>query len=174
MNDQLKIVIIAGPNGAGKTTFAREFLPNEAQLPIFINADLIAVGLSPFQPETVALRAGRLMLDEIRARVSHRQSFAFETTLSGRTYARLIRGWQGLGYHVKLIFLSLPSADMAVARVAARVAQGGHNVPEDVIRRRFSLGLQNLNNIYKHLVDAWVLYDNSGSVPKLLEWGEKS
>lgn len=174
MNDALKIVIIAGPNGAGKTTFAREFLPNEAHCPIFINADLIAAGLSPFLPETVAVRAGRLMLEEIRERVRHRQSFAFETTLSGRTYARLIREWQGLGYHVKLIFLSLPNADMAVARVAARVAQGGHNVAEDVIRRRFSLGLQNLNDIYKQLVDAWVLYDNSGSVPKLLEWGEKS
>jgi predicted ABC-type ATPase len=174
VNDALKIVIIAGPNGAGKTTFAREFLPNEAHCPIFINADLIAAGLSPFLPETVAVRAGRLMLEEIRERVRHRQSFAFETTLSGRTYARLIREWQGLGYHVKLIFLSLPNADMAVARVAARVAQGGHNVAEDVIRRRFSLGLQNLNDIYKQLVDAWVLYDNSGSVPKLLEWGEKS
>lgn len=174
MNRELKIVVIAGPNGAGKTTFAREFLPNEAHCPIFINADLIAAGLSPFQPETVAARAGRLMLDEIRERVRQRQSFAFETTLSGRTYARLIREWQGLGYHVKLIFLSLPNADMAVARVAARVAQGGHNVPEEVIRRRFILGLQNLNNTYNHLVDAWVLYDNSGSVPKLLEWGEKS
>ena len=174
MNDELKIVIIAGPNGAGKTTFAREFLPNEAHCPIFINADLIAAGLSPFQPETVAVRAGRLMLEEIRERVRHRQSFAFETTLSGRTYVRMIRKWRDLGYHVKLIFLSLPNADMAVARVAARVAQGGHNVPEDVIRRRFSLGLQNLNGIYKNNVDAWVLYNNSGRLPTLLDWGEKS
>jgi len=174
MNDELKVVIIAGPNGAGKTTFAREFLPNEAHCPIFINADLIAAGLSPFQPETVASRAGRLMLGEIKERVRQRQSFAFETTLSGRTYARLIREWQALGYHVKLIFLMLPNPDVAVARVAARVSQGGHNVPEDVIRRRFTLGLQNLTDIYKLLVDAWVLYDNSGSVPKLMEWGEKS
>lgn len=173
MNDELKVVIIAGPNGAGKTTFAREFLPNEAHCPIFINADLIAAGLSPFQPETVAIRAGRLMLEEIRERVRHRQSFAFETTLSGRTYVRMIREWRELGYHVKLIFLSLPSADMAVARVAARVTQGGHNVPEDVIRRRFRQGLQNLNGIYQNVVDAWVLYDNSGRVPKLLKWGEK-
>lgn len=174
MNSELKVVIIAGPNGAGKTTFAREFLPNEAHCPIFINADLIAAGLSPFQPEKVAVRAGRLMLDEIKECVRHRQSFAFETTLSGRTYARLIREWQGLGYHVKLIFLSLPNSDMAVARVAARVSQGGHNVPEDVVRRRFSLGLANLKDIYQQLVDAWVLYDNSSSVPKLLEWGENA
>jgi predicted ABC-type ATPase len=174
MNHELKIVIIAGPNGAGETTFAREFLPNEAHCPIFINADLIAAGLSPFQPETIAVRAGRLMINEISERVRLRQSFALETTLSGRTYARLIREWQGFGYHVKLIFLSLPTADMAIARVAARVAQGGHNVPEDVIRRRFAVGLQNLNDIYKQLVNAWVLYDNSGDIPKLLDWGEKS
>lgn len=174
MSDELKVVIIAGPNGAGKTTFAREFLPNEADCPIFINADLIAAGLSPFQPETVAVRAGRIMLEEIRERVRQRQSFAFETTLSGRTYANMIREWQSIGYHVKLIFLSLPSSEMAVARVAARVSQGGHNVPNDVVRRRFGLGLQNLSNLYKGLADAWILYDNSGTVPKLLDWGEKT
>jgi predicted ABC-type ATPase len=173
MSDELKVVIIAGPNGAGKTSFAREFLPNEAHCPTFINADLIAAGIAPFQPETVAMRAGRLMLEEIEERVRHRQSFAFETTLSGRTYAKKIHEWQTLGYHVKLIFLSLPNPAVAAARVAARVAQGGHNVPEDVIRRRFGLGLRNLENIYKPLVDAWILYDNSGSVPRLIDWGEK-
>jgi predicted ABC-type ATPase len=119
MSDELKVVIIAGPNGVGKTTFAREFLPNEAHCPTFINADLIAAGIAPFQPETVAVRAGRLMLEEIEERVRHRQSFAFETTLSGRTYAKKIQEWQLLGYHVKLIFLSLPDPDVAVARVAA-------------------------------------------------------
>src|ERR1039457_5998357 len=173
MSDKLKVVIIAGPNGAGKTTFAREFLPNEAHCPTFINADLIAAGIAPFQPDTVAMRAGRLMLEEIETRVCHRQSFAFETTLSGRTFANKINEWQTIGYHVKLVFLTLPSPEVAVARVAARVAQGGHNVPEDVIRRRFKLGLRNLEGIYKHLVDAWILYDNSGSVPGLIDWGEK-
>jgi predicted ABC-type ATPase len=173
MSDEQKVVIIAGPNGAGKTTFAREFLPNEAHCPTFINADLIAAGIAPFQPETVAVRAGRLMLKEIDERVSHHQSFAFETTLSGRTYARKILKWQLLGYHVKLVFLSLPNPDVAVARVAARVTQGGHNLPEDVIRRRFGLGLHNLESIYKPLVDAWILYDSSGSVPRLIDWGEK-
>jgi predicted ABC-type ATPase len=170
----MKIVIIAGPNGAGKTTFAKEFLPNEANCPEFINADLIAAGLSPFKPEAAAARAGRLMLAEMDERVRRRRSFAFETTLSGHAYVRRISSWLLLGYHVKLIFLSLPSVDMAVARVAARVAQGGHNVPEVVIRRRFKSGLRNFALVYKGLVDAWALYDNSGSIPKLLDWGEKS
>jgi len=171
---ELKIVIIAGPNGAGKTTFAREFLPNEAHCPTFINADLIAAGLAPFEPEKVAVRAGRLMLEEIEKYVQARRSFAFETTLSGRTYLHKITEWQKLGYHVKLIFLRLPTADMAVARVAGRVAQGGHNVPETVVRRRFDHGLLNFENMYKSIVDAWILYDNSSEVPVLLEWGERN
>ena len=174
MKIELKIVIIAGPNGAGKTTFAKEYLPNEAGCPDFVNADLIAAGLSPFRPEFAAVHAGRLMLQEIKSRVRQRKSFAFETTLSGHSYAQKIPQWQALGYHVKLIFLNLPSADMAIARVTARVAQGGHNVPEAVIRRRFSAGLSNFDKIYKKTVDAWILYDNSGSVPVLLDWGEKT
>ena len=173
MTNKLKIVIIAGPNGAGKTTFAKEYLPNEAGCPDFINADLIAAGLSPFRPEAAALHAGRLMLQEIKSRVNQRKGFAFETTLSGRSYTQKIPQWQSLGYHVKLIFLNLPNADMAVARVASRVAQGGHNVPETVIRRRFSAGLHYFDKIYKNTVDAWILYDNSGSIPVLLDWGEK-
>jgi len=174
MKIELKIVIIAGPNGAGKTTFAKEYLPNEAGCPDFVNADLIAAGLSPFRPEVAAVHAGRLMLQEIKSRVRQRKSFAFETTLSGHSYAQKIPQWQTLGYHVKLIFLNLPSADMAIARVTARVAQGGHNVPEAVIRRRFSAGLSNFDKIYKKIVDAWILYDNSGSLPVLLDWGEKT
>jgi predicted ABC-type ATPase len=173
MTDELKIVIIAGPNGAGKTTFAREFLPNEGNCPTFINADLIAAGISPFAPESVSIRAGRLMLDEIDDRVRNCKSFAFETTLSGRSYLHKIRQWQELGYHVKLLFLSLPNADVAIARVAARVSQGGHNIPENIIRRRFDSGLKNFDTMYKQQVDAWMLYDNSGSKPRILAWGEK-
>lgn len=173
MTDELKIVIIAGPNGAGKTTFAREFLPNEGNCPTFINADLIAAGISPFAPESVSIRAGRLMLDEIDDRVRNRKSFAFETTLSGRSYLHKIRQWQELGYHVKLLFLSLPNADVAIARVAARVSQGGHNIPENIIRRRFDAGLKNFDTMYKQQVDAWMLYDNSESKPRILAWGEK-
>jgi predicted ABC-type ATPase len=173
MKGKLQIVIIAGPNGAGKTTFAKEYLPNEAGCPDFINADLIAAGLSPFKPEAAAVYAGRLMLQEMKSRVKQRKSFAFETTLSGRSYAQKIPQWQALGYYVKLIFLNLPNAEMAIARVAARVAQGGHNVPEEVIRRRFSAGLHNFENIYKNIVNAWILYNNSGSIPVLLDWGEE-
>lgn len=172
-DSEMKIVIIAGPNGAGKTTFAKEFLPNEANCPEFINADLIAAGLSPFRPEAAAVRAGRLMLAEMDERVRQRRSFAFETTLSGHVYARKITKWHSQGYHVKLIFLSLPSVDIAIARVAVRVAQGGHNVPEEVIRRRFKSGIRNFDQIYKKIVDAWAFYDNSSSVPKLLDWGEQ-
>lgn len=169
MTEPRRILIIAGPNGAGKTTFAREFLPQEAHCPDFINADLIAAGLSPFNPEAAALRAGRLMLEEIAARVAQGRGFAFETTLSGRAYAQQIPTWRRHGYHVKLVFLSLPSVEMAVARVSARVAQGGHAIPEAVIRRRFANGLHNFHHRYKALVNTWVLYDNSGTRPVLLE-----
>lgn len=172
MNKQRKIVIIAGPNGAGKTTFAREFLPHEAECPDFVNVDLIAEGLSPFDPQRASLRAGRLMLLEIRRRVRATENFAFETTLSGHTYVRLIPHWRELGYHVKVIYLSLPSADLAVARVAARVAQGGHDVPESVVRRRFDAGLRNFQTIYRALVNSWALYDNSGPTPRLISSGD--
>src|SRR5947209_16674317 len=111
MNADKRILIIAGPNGAGKSTFAREFLPNEAECPVFVNADLIAAGLSPFDPGKAAIRAGRLMWEEIQRHAAAGISFAFETTLSGLTYARWIARWQGAGYRVKLIFLSLPSVD---------------------------------------------------------------
>jgi predicted ABC-type ATPase len=174
MPEPKKIVIIAGPNGAGKTTFAREFLPREAGCPDFINADLIAAGLSPFDPEKAALRAGRLVLAEIRRRVEEGQSFAFETTLAGKNYARWIPRWRAAGYHVKLIYLSLPKVDIAVARVAARVAQGGHNVPEDVVRRRFESGLRHFNVLYRGFVNSWVLYDNSGPAPRFLAAGGNS
>ncbi|HXU40342.1 MAG TPA: zeta toxin family protein [Blastocatellia bacterium] len=166
MTGSQKIVIIAGPNGAGKTTFARQFLPNEADCPVFVNADLIAAALAPFSPETAAIRAGRLMLEEIDNHVHRGESFAFETTLSGLMYARFIPKWRVQGYRVKLIYLSLPNAEMAVDRVAYRVAQGGHSIPEAVIRRRFEAGWKHFNAIYKFLVDAWALYD--GSQPKVV------
>lgn len=167
-----KVIIIAGPNGAGKTTFARVFLPQEAQCSRFINADLIAAGLSPFAPETAAIRAGRLMIEEIAASVRRGESFALETTLSGLSYLRHISQWRTLGYCVNLYFLSLPSAEIAVARVAERVRQGGHNIPEPVIRRRFTAGLHNFDQYYKAIVTGWAKYDNSGIEPVLLEWGE--
>ena len=168
-----KIIIIAGPNGAGKTTFAKDFLPSEAKTLNFINADLIAAGLAPFNPESVELKSGRLMLEEIDEFVDAGKSFAFETKLSGLSYVRKIQLWQRLGYQVKLWFLSLPNADAAVARVAQRVIQGGHNIPEDVIRRRFKSGLNNFHLRYKLLVDSWVLYDNAGVEPRLIDWSNR-
>lgn len=166
--------IIAGPNGAGKTTFAQEFLPREAQCPLFVNTDLIAAGLSPFEPGAADIRAGRLVLEEIASHVRRRESFAFETTLSGRRYAAIIPEWQQIGYEVALIFLWLPKVEMAVERVRERVRQGGHDVPEQVIRRRYEAGWRNFNRVYKRLVDHWFLYDNAGRDTVLLEKGTKA
>lgn len=173
MSQGLKVIVIAGPNGAGKTTFAREFLPHDAECPVFVNADLIAAGLAPFEPETAALQAGRLMLRELDRHFAQRESFAFETTLAGRGYVNRIRRWQAAGYRVKLIYLQLDSADEAVARVAQRVRQGGHHIPEATIRRRFAKGRDNFERVYAPLVDAWALYDNAGTQPSLLNWNEK-
>jgi len=167
-----KIIVIAGPNGAGKTTFARSFLPLEAQCPRFINADLIAAGLAPFAPETAAIKAGRLMLEEIAACARRGESFAFETTLAGLAYLAHIRVWRAAGYRISLFFLALPNPEVAIARVALRVSQGGHRIPEEVIRRRFAAGLRNFEAIYKPAVNAWAKYDNEGTSPVLLEWGE--
>ena len=150
-----RIIIIAGPNGAGKTTLARELLPNEANILTFINADLIAAGLDPLQPERAAFRAGRMMLEMIDACVRRGESFAFETTLSGRGYARMIPRWQERGYWVTLVYLRVSSPERAIARVQQRVQEGGHHVPEDVIRRRFHAGWHNFEHIYRGLVDEW-------------------
>lgn len=166
------VIIIAGPNGAGKTTFAREFLPQEAGCPTFLNADLIAAGLSPFRPEAAALRAGRLMLEMMADCVRRGESFAIETTLSGRGYAGMIPEWKRAGYRVTLFFLELPSAELAVQRVAMRVAQGGHDIPEAVIRRRFRAGRENFLNLYKPLADAWRHYDNASEEPVLTAYSD--
>jgi predicted ABC-type ATPase len=169
-----KIIIIAGPNGAGKTTFAREFLPVDARCPIFVNADLIAAGLAPFAPETAAVQAGRVMLGELARHFAARENFAFETTLSGRGYLQHIRQWKAAGYTVKLIFLQLNSADEAIARVAQRVRQGGHHIPEPVVRRWFVAGQENFYRLYAPLVDSWALYNNAGAQPVLLDWSENT
>lgn len=171
MVGEKKILIVAGPNGAGKTTFASEFLPFEAACPNFINADLIAAGLSPFHLESAAIMAGRLALQEMDRHVAKGESFSFETTLSGIRHARLIPKWRLAGYRVELFFLRLANVEIALSRVRSRVARGGHNVPEADIRRRFERGWRNFQGVYKHLVDTWRLYDASGISPVLVEEG---
>ncbi len=165
----MEIYILAGPNGAGKTTFAKEYIPNIGILEQFVNADLIAAGLSPFDPDKEAIQASKLMLKQIDKLVEQRKSFCIETTLSGRAYLSKIKEWQKLGYRVNLIFLSLPDAEMAISRVAYRVKQGGHNIPKDVIIRRFQKGLENFHLYYKNIVDSWLLYDNSNEEIELIE-----
>ncbi len=166
----MKALIIAGPNGAGKTTFARSFLPQEAHVLRFINADLIAAGLSPFAPERMAIKAGRLMLQEVKEAVEQRENFAIETTLSGSAYLKHIRAWQSLGYEVSLFFLQLSSVELAIERVAQRVKQGGHDIPEAVILRRYQAGLDNFAK-YAEQVDNWSLFNNDGNIPIKLASG---
>lgn len=158
-----RITIIAGPNGAGKTTFAREYLPQEASWPTFLNADVIAADLCPEAPERAALAAGRLMVRRLRECARRGEDFALETTLAGGTYARLIPAWRQRGYRVALCYLRLPHAEFAVARVRQRVSQGGHSVPETDIRRRFERSGRNFDGACRPLVDLWVEYDSSGS-----------
>lgn len=172
MTESRDILIIAGPNGAGKTTFARSYLLNEASYySTFINADMIAAGLNPFHPERPAFAAGRIMLRLIDEHVLRGESFAFETTLSGRSYARAIPNWQALGYTVRLCFLRLPSPDMAVVRVENRVREGGLHVPEEVIRRRFHSGCRNFQRLYRDIVDEWILFDSSRKTTRVMAEG---
>jgi predicted ABC-type ATPase len=167
-----KCYILAGPNGAGKTAFANEFLPIEAECLNFINADLIAQGLSPFQPSKMAIEAGRLMIQQINNCVRKSESFAIETTLSGKGYYKKIIGWKTQGYEIIIYFLKLPSVEIAMERVKLRVAKGGHNIPERDIRRRFEKGWPNFNMLYKPLADSWTVFDTSGDMPVVIDEAE--
>ena len=160
--------IIAGPNGAGKTTFALEYLPQVAQCSRFVNADLIAAGLSPLAPERELLAASRLFLGEIEACITKREDFAFETTLAGRSYLKLVRRLQTAGWRVELIYLALPSMEMSKLRVAERVAHGGHSIPVADIERRFARSLGNLLNSFSTQVDACRCFMNSDASPELV------
>jgi predicted ABC-type ATPase len=160
--------IIAGPNGAGKTTFALEYLPQVAQCSRFINADLIAAGLSPLAPERELLAASRLFLSEIEAVITQREDFAFETTLAGRSYLKLVRRLRAEGWRTELIYLALPSMEMSRLRVAERVAHGGHTIPTADIERRFARSLGNLLNVFSTEVDACRCFMNSSAVPELV------
>ena len=161
-------LIVAGPNGAGKSTFAREYLTADRGLVHFINADMIAAGLSPLQPELAALAAGKILLSEFARLAKQKADFAFESTLSGLTYVARIRQLKAAGYRVEIIYLDLDSPATAVRRVKARVKEGGHSVPVRDIKRRFARSRQNFVAIYQPLADAWWHYDNSQRQPKLL------
>jgi predicted ABC-type ATPase len=164
-------IIIAGPNGAGKTTFAREFLPKDAGVVHFVNADLIASGLSPLRPELAALASGRIVLKELDRLAGRRLNFAFESTLSGLAYVGRLRRWKATGYRIEIIYLRLPSVRLALRRVAARVKQGGHRVPRGDVIRRFDRSWKNFRNVYSLLADTWTVYDNSHDRPLAVEQG---
>lgn len=164
-NSHPNLYIIAGPNGAGKTTFAKEFLPHFAKCEKFVNADEIARGISPLAPRAGTIEAGRFVLKKIRELSSKRQSFGFETTLSGRSYIVLLRKLRESGYKIHLVYLWLPTVELAIQRVHERVRRGGHSVPEEDIRRRFNRGLKNLFHEYRNLFDTWAIWDNSGTKP---------
>ena len=161
MSEGKQLYIISGCNGAGKTTASYTVLPEVLQCKEFVNADEIARGLSPFNPEGMAIEAGRLMLKRIAELMEEEESFSIETTLATRSYALLVKAAQKKGYKVSLIYFWLNSPELAVNRVRQRVSEGGHNIPEDIIRRRYIAGINNLFKIYMPCVDYWLVADNS-------------
>ena len=167
------LYIIAGCNGAGKTTASYTILPKMLNCKEFVNADIIASGLSPFQPEKAAFEAGRLMLQRINQLIKNKTDFAFETTLSTRSYEQKIKACKRLGYEIILVFFWLNSPKLAIARVKERVRKGGHNISEEVIKRRYLRGLQNLFNQYIPLSDCWFVIDNSHNIPVLIAEGKE-
>jgi predicted ABC-type ATPase len=171
MSARPNVLVIAGPNGAGKSTIAPEFLRDELGIDDFVNADVIAKGLSWFAPEEVAFQAGRIMLKRLGALARRRANFAFETTLASRSFAPWIARLVAARYEFRLVFVTLPSPDLSVARVASRVAEGGHHVPEDTIRRRFATGHANFFALYRPLAAAWRMYDNARRTRRMVASG---
>jgi len=167
------VYVIAGPNGAGKTTFAVKFLPEYVRCPNFVNADLIAQGLSPFSPATTAIKAGKLVLEQIHQYANKQADFAFETTLSGKLYVHLFKSFKKKGYKIHLFFLWIPSPDLAISRIRSRVAEGGHDVPVQDILRRFDRSIDNFLKLYQPLVDTWMLFNNAGPIPILIAKKQK-
>ena len=168
------LYIISGCNGAGKTTASYTVLPKILKCKEFVNADEIAKGLSPFNPESVAFEAGRLMLQRIDDLLEGNVTFAIETTLATKSYVNLVRRAQSMGYFVHLIFFWLESPELAINRVAERVSKGGHNIPQDVIRRRYVAGIANLFGRFMDEVDLWMIYDNSRTPRTFVAKGGKS
>jgi len=168
---QPRCLLIAGPNGSGKTTFAREYLPNDVRILRFVNADLLAAGLSPLRPQSAAIAAARLMLSEIDRLANDRVDFSFESTLSGLGYVRRLKKMRAAGYHIEIIYLRLQSPRLALRRIAARVRQGGHDVPKTDVLRRFARSWQNFESVYRGLAHSWAVYENSGTRRQLIETG---
>lgn len=162
------VYIIAGPNGSGKTTFAKTFLPQYAKCDRFINADLIAAGLSPFSPEQVAIKSGKLVLEQIKEYAESNVDFGFETTMSGVTYLKYFKMLKEKGYNINIFFLWINSAQLAIARVKDRVAEGGHNVPIEDIKRRFERSINKFFYEYRLLADKWILFNNAETIPKII------
>jgi predicted ABC-type ATPase len=171
-NRRPNLYIIAGPNGAGKTTFARKFLPDYLKCLEFVNVDLIANGLSPFDPERAALRAGRIMLEQIHSLAERGADFGFETTLSGKTYVKLLQDMRKRGYLIHIFFLWITNVKLALERIELRIRNGGHHIPESIVRRRFDRSLPNFLRFYKPLADSWAIFDNSGDTPKIIAFEE--
>lgn len=157
------VVVLAGPNGAGKSTAGPAILRDTFGITEFVNADSIAVGLSAYDPESSAIEASRILLQRVRQLADSRADFAFETTLASRSFAPWLSHLSSQGYRIHVVFISLPSADVAVRRVADRVRMGGHDVPEDVVRRRYAAGIRNFFTLYQPLANSWRVYDNSRS-----------
>lgn len=162
------VYIIAGPNGSGKTTFAVKFLPEYVMCPNFVNADLIAQGLSPFSPGAAAIKAGKLVLEQIHRFANRGVDFAFETTLSGKLYVNLFKSLKAKGYKIHLFFLWISDTDLAISRIKSRVAQGGHDVPIQDVLRRFSRSISNFFKLYQPFIDSWMLFNNAGPIPILI------
>ena len=171
-NRRPNLYVIAGPNGAGKTTFARKFLPQYAECLEFVNADLIAGGLSPFAPERAAIRGGRLMLEQIHSLAERGLDFGFETTLSGKTYVKLLQDMRKGRYLIHIFFLWITNVKLALERIELRIRNGGHHIPESIVRRRFDRSLPNFLHFYKPLADSWAIFDNSGDAPKMIAFEE--
>jgi predicted ABC-type ATPase len=171
-NRRPNLYVIAGPNGAGKTTFARKFLPQYAECLEFVNADLIAGGLSPFAPERAAILGGRLMLEQIHSLAERGLDFGFETTLSGKTYVKLLQDMRKRGYLIHIFFLWITNVKLALERIELRIRNGGHHIPESIVRRRFDRSLPNFLRFYKPLADSWAIFDNSDDTPKIIAFEE--